>query len=1036
MTTPASPAAACPDPETLAAFGEGRLSRRQVAELAEHLERCEDCVATLAAVNETIATREAAPAERKSRPWWLAAVAAAVAIVAIAIGVRVSRDEPAATARLIELMPASARLVEARPTGGFPWKSYRGPMRADDTDADPQRMRLIGTAGEIVAAADRDRSAAAQQAAGVALVMVDKPLQAVDRLQAAAKAAPDDAGVWNDLAVAQYSAALRLTRPSLLPEALASADRALRIEPRHAEARFNRALILEHLGLSEAAREAWQRYLEVDPGSPWAAEARQRLARIAAAKTESDAQRTRTYAEAETLARWAEAAQRGDDGAARQELDRARTVGDGLAAARGESLLRDAVRAIDGAAPAARATLADAHLTYRRGRIAYSRRQLEAAVRDLDRAAASFLRSRSPMALVARYYAASARFDRNEVAGARDALQALLAEAEARPPFIALGAQVRWQLALTRMVDGDWSGALPLLVRSRDAFARLDERNHLGFLESLLADTLLSLGRLDEAWDARIRGFTLLSGNDSGDRMHVSLKAAAQMELRSGRLTTARALLDLARTGSPPSDAIAADILTHAALVNVALDDREEAQRALGDAAAATGRIRDDAARQLAQAHLDLAGAAFCLRSDPARATEMLTRAIDRYRAGDRTVFLPECFLLRARAGGADPFADLDSGIAALERSRAAGGAVVGTGVLNAGTALYQDAIRLSADRGDLERAFTYAERSRAQPAGTSVSTVSELQERLRGSDTAVLQVIALPGEVVSICVTGDEAAMERRPFRSSADLHADLYAAVIRPFDALLAGRRHLIVVADRALSGVAFAALYDSTAKRHLIERMAVSTAMSASALRPMQRSRAPGALLAVALPSGDAAGLPDSLREVDDVHTLYANAVTIPPEHVTFDAFAAAAAHASVIHLAGHTQRPSEDDGTALVFARDRVTWRTIADRRLPHAPTVVLAACNTLRSPASANVRAPALGEGFLAAGAADVIGTLTPIADADARELFHSVQRRLAAGEVPAEALRGAQLEAIAQGSSAWRAVASLTRCITVNVKRS
>lgn len=1016
MTTPA-----CPSEETLAAFGEGRLSRQQVAELADHLESCELCIETLGAINETIATREAAPATRM-RPWGLAA-AASVILVSVAIGVRMSRDEPASSERLIQLMPASVRLVEARPSGGFPWGSYRGPMRAEEGDADPRRMQLVGTAGELVAAADRDRSADAQQVAGVALVLVDKPLQGIARLQAAAEAAPNDAAVWNDLAVAQYAAAVSLTRPSLLSEALASVDRALRVAPRHAEARFNRALILERLGLTAAAREAWQRYLEIDTTSPWAKEARQRMAKLAATNTESDAQRVRTYAEAETLARWAEASQRGDAVAAKSELDQARKTGADLEAKRGESLLREAVRAIDDARD--RTKLAGAHLAYRKGRIAYSRRQLDVAVTELDRAAVLF--DESPMTYVARYYAACARFDRSDVAASRTALETLLAEADARPRFVALGAQVRWQLALTRMVDGDFSGALPLLQQSRDAFARLDERNHLGFLESLLADTLLSLGRLDEAWAARIRGFTLLSGNSSGDRMQVSLKSAAQLEMRSGRMTAARALLDVARGMPAQSEAIAADLLTHAALVNVAVGDNAEAQRALREAATATEKIRDAAARDLAQANVDLAGGAFALHSDSARAAELLTRAIERYRASDRTVFLPECFLLRARTGRSDAFADLDEGIAALERSRVASGAIVGTGVLNAGAALYEDAIRLSAERGELERAFAYAERSRTQLAGSQRVTVSELRERLRGSDSAVLHVIALPGEIVTICITERDAAMARRPMRNE----EELYDAAIRPHEALLADRNQLIVIADRTLSGISFAALYDASAKRHLIERMAVSMAMSASALQPVRRNRAKEpSLLAMALPTGRAVGLPDSMVEIGDVISLYHRGISIPPAHVTFDSFLGAAAHADVIHLAGHTQSRSEDDGTALVFGNDRITWRAITERRLPRAPAVVLAACNTLRPSSSANVRTMTLGEGFLAAGATDVIGTLTPIADADARELFQGVQRRLAAGDTPAEALRAAQIEAIARKSGAWRSIASMTRCIT------
>lgn len=1032
MKTPASTTTACPDAETLSAFAEGRLPRSAVSDLAPHLESCDDCVAALAAVNETIATRTSEPAQ-SSRAWWFSAAAAAVIIAVIAISARITSLARSPAQRLIALTSNTARPVEARLSGGFPWQSYHGPMRADEADADPQRMRLIGAAGDIVVAADRDRSAAAQQAAGVALVIVGKPAQAMERLQAAVEASRDNAAAWNDLAAAQYSAALQLSRPSLLPEALASADHALRLNPRYAEACFNRALILERLGLVNDARAAWQRYLEVDSASRWAIEARERLAKLPATKSGSDAQRTRTYAEAETLARWAEAARHGDDAAAQQELGRARAVGDALESNRGEALLRDAVRAIDTAPSSMRTILADAHLVYRRGRIAYSRRQLGDAQADLDRAASLFARTGSPMALVARYYAACVQFDRNDIPGARSALQTLLAEADARPQFVALGAQIRWELALTLMIDGDWSAALPLLTRSRDGFARLDEGNHLGFIESLSADTLLSLGRVDDAWAARVRAFRLLSADGLGDRMAVSLKAAAQMELRSGRMATAHALLNIARSNAIANDAIAADVLVHAALVDVALGERGQAEHTLEEAAAAADRIHDKAARELAHAHLDFAEGALRLPSDPRRATELLTAAIDRYRASDRTVFLPESFLLRARADRSDAFADLDRGIAALEHARISSYGVVGTGVLNAGIALYQDAIRLSAERGDVEGAFAYAERSRTQPAGTAISTVRELRERLRGSDTAVLEVVALPGEVVSICVTEHGAAMERRPLRGA----AELYDAVIRPFDALLTPCHRLIVVADHSLADVPFAALHGTTTNHPLVERMAVSMAMSASVLRPLPHSGSPASLLAVALPSGDvAAGLPESTREIADVGALYSNAVTIAPDRATFAAFTAAAPQANVIHIAGHTQQQSEEAGTALLFANDRVTWSAIAAHRLPRAPAVVLAACNTLRQRFSTDVRALTLGEGFLAAGAADVIGTLQPIADADARDLFDSVQRRLAAGDDAAEALRAAQLEAMARGSDAWRALASMTRCIRTSVKRS
>ncbi|HJW92233.1 MAG TPA: CHAT domain-containing protein [Thermoanaerobaculia bacterium] len=1020
----------CPDAETLAAFAEGRLPRAEAAKVIAHLDQCDDCMATVEALNETIATRNVVPM-RSRRMWWLAA-AAGVAIAVVALFV--VRQQRSPMSQLIALAPTIARPVEARLSVDFPWASYRGPMRADERGTDPRRMKLIGAAGDIVTAADRDKSAEAQKAAGIALLVIDEPLPAIERLRAAVQVSPNDASAWSDLAAAQYSTALRTSRPSLLPEALVSADRVLRIDARNAQARFNRALILEHLGLLQEARAQWQRYLEVDSTSAWAVEARERLKKLESPPAASSAQRLRTFTEGMTLAQWAEAFKRGDSAAAKQELDTAREAGESLARTSGESLLRDAVRAIDESKSAD--TFAEAHLIYRRGRIAYSKRQLDPALADLTRAATLF--GNSPMSLVARYYAASVRFDRNDIDAARSELQQLLHDADAHPQYIALGAQVRWELALPMMVDADWSGALPLLERSRSAFAKLDERNHLGFIESLLADTLLSLGRLDEASAARSRAFTLLSNDGEGDRMAVSMTAAALFEIRAGRLAVARALLDVATGTSAHDPGVAFDVFVHSALVNVALDDSAEATRTLREATAMIERIADPATREIARTHLALAGAAVVMKSDPARAKELLANAIDGYRATDRTLFMPECYLLRARAelrsGDRNAAADdLDRGIELLERSRIRTGAVVGTGVLNAGVALFQDAIRLSAERGDVERTFAYAERSRVQLNAPRIG-LRELQQSLANSDSAVLEVVALPEKIVAICVTGRDAAMEMRPLRREDE--TALYDAMIRPFDTMLASSRQLIVVADSSLQQVPFAALYDTATKRYLVERLAVSTAMSASALQPIQRS-ASGSLLAVALPSGTSnAGLPESAREIADVSGLYPSAVTIAPEHATFAAFTDAAPAANVIHIAGHTRQQSDDAGTALLFADDRVTWTSIALRHLPRAPVVVLAACETLRVHAAPNVRSMTLGDGFLAAGATDVIGTLTPIADADAHDLFQSIHRHLAAGDAPAQAVRAAQLEALSRHSEAWRSIASLTRCINTNVKRS
>ncbi len=52
---------------------------------------------------------------------------------------------------------------------------------------------------------------------------------------------------------------------------------AVRLKPGYADAHYNLALVAEKLGAFAEARRHWRRYLELDPNSPWAQTARDRL---------------------------------------------------------------------------------------------------------------------------------------------------------------------------------------------------------------------------------------------------------------------------------------------------------------------------------------------------------------------------------------------------------------------------------------------------------------------------------------------------------------------------------------------------------------------------------------------------------------------------------------------------------------------------------------------------------------------------------------------------------------------------------------
>lgn len=1033
----------------------------------EHIETCSECMAAVLSANAQLGARASRPQSSSvslgDRRWWLAAAAAAL-IAIVAVPFLLHRNDP--IAKLVALAPRSARVVEPRLTGGFTWAEYAGAERATSSAADAQQMKLAGAAGELVEQADRDRDASAQHAAGVAMVLVQRPADGIARLEAAANESKD-AKSWSDLAAARYAAASQLGRASLYPAALAATDAALRIDPNLPEALFNRALIIERLGLTDEARRAWQRYLEVDPSSPWANEARTHLADLprstsasqfehdrpllerAAEQNETSAVhayvsthlgRARAYAESEYLGSWGEAVQRGDDREATRELAIARSIGDAVTGINGETEIRDAVHAIDTASD--RRPIAEAHARYRAARIAYSKNDRAAAERDFIRAAELFEAAHDPMSFVARYYVASVRL-------ARPDLEQLAAAAP--PSFISLGGRIRWELGRTLMTAGEYARAAQVFTESSERFQRSGEHASQAFVEAMLSDALSTLGRDDDAWLARLRGLAALSSDGTSDVLTTALATAIETELRGGRHDNALALsgLELAVARDAKPQTLLESYVNRALIeaMNGRAADALQSAREAKTIAATT----DAASRDWNLAMAAVAEGAALAQSNARAAMEPLTRAIDFYGSHELAASLPDPLLLRSRCLQkiGDPAAaarDRERGMEVVERHRPeTGGIATGSGALDAEHALYEDAVRAGLDRGDVAGAFTAAERSRG-----AAFTIPELQQRLAGGDCAVLEIVALPDELITFAVSANDAIAARRPranntlaaladrclSESGTDAEAAIYDDVIRPAGAILDRAREIIIVPDPRLENVPFAALYDGSMQRNLIERFPVSIASSARSLwRDTKRESRPS-LATIELPSGNGstAALPEAARELRDIAGLYSRAESIPAADATLAAVRSAASTAAVVHIAGHTEREAGGGDAALLFAGGGVSWKSIVAGPEIRADVIVLAACETLRPPASAATHALSLGGAFSAAGARDVVGTLAPIGDRDARILFAALHRQLAAGARSADALRAAQLEAIHRdksngGRRAWRAVELLTRRI-------
>ncbi|MEA2339285.1 MAG: hypothetical protein QOE82_3292, partial [Thermoanaerobaculia bacterium] len=174
----------------------------------------------------------------------------AVVLCALASLSACKRQESPAE-RLLALAPHSARPIDARLTG-FDWQEARVQRGPSTSLLDPSRLELAGAASTVIQSLTNDSSARARHEAGAAYLLIERDRDAIDALESAVRQSPKTAAYWSDLAAARYTLAVSEKRPHELPQALADADHALRLHPSLPDALFNRALIIESLGITEA----------------------------------------------------------------------------------------------------------------------------------------------------------------------------------------------------------------------------------------------------------------------------------------------------------------------------------------------------------------------------------------------------------------------------------------------------------------------------------------------------------------------------------------------------------------------------------------------------------------------------------------------------------------------------------------------------------------------------------------------------------------------------------------------------------------
>jgi len=888
-----------------------------------------------------------------------------------------------------------------------------------------------------------------------------------------------EAAAWNDLAAARIEASKARGDALEILAALVAIDQALALDPIYPAALYNRAAILDVMGLRRQARDAWRLALVAESNPGWRDDIRKHLEQMSAdvdatlgpkaiagvqTNNPDDAhevvnrfpQDARRYAEGVLPVAWAASLMNGDRATAEEKLRLARALATALRDRSGETLGTESIDTIDSAMKNhdGVAALTRAYSVYGEGRALLGRYEFAAAENKLVEAAKLFERAKSPMADVARYFSATAILEQNRVDEAAAKYAELVIAQRATRGHRGLAADIAWQVARTEGMRGHWDAALDAAQEAVNGFRALGEKQSTGFMENMLAELYEYLAQPERAWTHRLVAFSLLSGY--ANQVQVSLGAAARERIRRKDWPAAIALLDIEIAGSKRTDqaSLLVDALACRARARVSNGDAIGARKDVVAARAAVEGVRDLQERARVVAEIDVAEGIVEREHDLMNSVRLFTRAINFYQQTSRPILLPEIHLERGRLHLAlgselESLADFNRGIDRLEEQRATlSDFDLRSTASDVGEDLYNEAIRIAARTGDVERAYRFSERSRGRAlvsrlAAADVPAPMHVQQGTRVVEFAVLpekvivftldhalqmkELVIGRAKLEHLVDTFRERIIDNAPQNQVRMSSAALYDALLRPVGDVTAGVSTLVVVPSGILERVPWAALYDREKERYLVEDIGIVTAPSATVytlIGGIEAARSPRALIVgnpeIALNSIDLPALRGAEKEAQTIATLYRTCTVLLGADATVRRFEHEVKTCDVLHFAGHAVSSEiADDQSFLVLAPGEMPGdsgmlysRDIAKLDMRGVSLVVLAACGTIRGPTVHVDGMPSIGRAFIAAGAKAVIGTLWDVDDDRSAALFATIHRNVSVGMAVSDAIRNAQIKAI------------------------
>lgn len=730
---------------------------------------------------------------------------------------------------------------------------------------------------------------------------------------------------------------------------------------------FNRALVLESLGLGQLALRSWRSVLalETDPG--WRGEAEERARDLSlrlCARTVScgsggsdpwdvliarSPQVARERVERQLLPDWA----RGEleqTAAASSSLATLAAVGDALSAVTSDHFVADTAHALLVADTARRRAFAAAYLRFAQAMRLHEQLDFAHAEPLLAAAATDLRGAGSPYALWAEFYRAACLFKQERHDAALQLLDQMEADAEApRGPILA--ANREWLRGAIHQSAGDAHAAELHYRQALLGFDATRQGPASAFLHYLLAEHYKFLEDDRQRWielGAALAYADEVTNEKKLDAILGEVSEAA-VELEPPRIGAAGVIRNYAvavgrRARVNPSEAAAA--------LARARSEHLMGRAAISDLAEARALVKarpEEDSQRLLEAQIDVLEGELLSAIDPDRALAALARAGAIYEKTGLPVraALLQRWKARAELARGDHVAaerQLLSGIKKLDslhrRARDEPQRIV---YRNEARPLFDLLLDLSVARiPDWQRAFSILEQARADcsdlddvpesgvsatslrarlPPGVTVLAYAILRDRILGwrltRNDFLGTVLDIDPRSLPMLIERFRSALQAGQVDGAREAGGELYLRLVAPLENDLQNQGLLVLLPDDVLYLVPWGALTAPGQDLPLIHQRPVAIARSASCLGPAQAVPAsPRSALIVADPAFEADAypglprLPFARAEGLSIAKAYAETRQLLDRDATPDRLRAGLAGVQVLHLAAHAM-PYDDE-----------------------------------------------------------------------------------------------------------------------------